>query len=49
MAQADVEVARANKKPDVAVELMVKQRSPAYSNMISINLSVPLQWDRTNR
>jgi len=49
VAQADAEVARANKKPDVAVELMVNQRGPAYSNMISINLSVPLQWDRTNR
>lgn len=49
MAQADAEVARANKKPDVAVELMVNQRGPAYSNMISINLSVPLQWDQKNR
>ncbi len=49
MAQADAEVARANKKPDVAVELMYNQRGPAYSNMISINLSVPLQWDQKNR
>ena len=49
MAQADAEVARANKKPDVSVELMYNQRGPAYSNMISINLSVPLQWDQTYR
>jgi len=49
MAQADAEVARANKKPDVAVEFMYNQRGPAYSNMISINLSVPLQWDQKNR
>jgi len=49
MAQADAEVARANKKPDVAVEFMYNQRGPAYSNMISINLAVPLQWDQKNR
>ena len=49
MAQADVEVAQANKKPDVSVELMVSQRGSAYSNMVSVNLSVPLQWDQRNR
>lgn len=49
VAQADAEVVRANKKSDVAVELMYNQRGPAYSNMISINLSVPLQWDQKNR
>ena len=49
MAQADVEVAQANKKPDVSVELMVSQRGSAYSNMVSVNLSVPLQWNQRNR
>ena len=49
MAQADVDVAQASKKPDVSVELMYNQRGPAYSNMVSLNLSVPLQWDQTNR
>ena len=49
MAQADVELAQANKKPDVSVELMVSQRGSAYSNMVSVNLSVPLQWDQKNR
>ena len=49
MAQADAEVAQANKKPDVSVELMYSQRGSAYSNMVSVNLSVPLQWDQTNR
>jgi outer membrane protein TolC len=28
---------------------MYSQRGPAYSNMVSINLSVPLQWDREKR
>jgi hypothetical protein len=28
---------------------MYSQRGPAYSNMVSINLSVPLQWDQKNR
>jgi outer membrane protein TolC len=49
MALADAEVARANKKPDVSVELMFSQRGSAYSNMVSVNLSVPLQWDPKNR
>ena len=49
MAQADVEVAQENKKPDVSVELMYSQRGSAYSNMVSVNLSVPLQWDQKNR
>lgn len=49
MAQADAEVALANKKSDVAVEIMYNQRGPTYSNMISFNLLVPLQWDQENR
>ena len=49
MAQADADVAQANKKPDVSVELMYSQRGSAYSNMVSVNLSVPLQWDQKNR
>ncbi len=49
MAQADVDVVQANKKPDFSVELMVNQRGPAYSNMVSLNLSVPLQWNQKNR
>ena len=49
MAQADAEVMRANTKTDVSVELMYSQRGSAYSNMVSVNLSVPLQWDQKNR
>ena len=49
VAQAEAQVARSNQKPDWNVELMFSQRGPAYSNMLSLNLSVPLQWDRANR
>jgi len=49
VAQAEVDVARANKKTDVSVELMYSQRGPGYSNMVSVNLAIPLQWDQKNR
>lgn len=48
-ALADAELARASKQADWTVELMVNQRGAAYSNMVSINASVPLQWNPTNR
>lgn len=49
VAAADVRVAQANKKADWSLALMYSQRGPAYSNMISVNVSVPLQWDQKNR
>lgn len=49
MAQADVDLARANKESDWSGEVMYSQRGPAYSNMISFNVSIPLQWDRAHR
>ncbi|WP_457330294.1 TolC family protein [Rhizobacter sp. P5_C2] len=49
VAQAEVDVARANKKTDASVELMYSQRGPGYSNMVSVNLAIPLQWDQKNR
>ena len=49
LAQADVEVALGDKKPDWSVELMYNQRGPAFSNMVSLNFSVPLQFDQKNR
>jgi outer membrane protein TolC len=49
VAKAEVDLARANKQSDVSVELMVSQRGPAYSNMVSVNLALPLQWDQRNR
>ena len=49
MAQADADVAQAAKQSDVSVELMFNQRGPAFSNMVSVNVSIPLQWDQKNR
>jgi outer membrane protein TolC len=48
-ARAEADIAQANKRSDWSVELMYSQRGSAYSNMVSINLSVPLQWDQKNR
>ena len=28
---------------------MFSQRGSAYSNMVSLNVSIPLQWDQKNR
>ena len=49
VAAAEVRVAQANKKADWSVQLMYSQRGSAYSNMISVNFSVPLQLDQKNR
>ncbi len=49
IANADADMARANKRADWSAELMLSQRGPGYSTMVSFNLSVPLQWDQKNR
>ena len=49
VALAEAEVARANRQADWSAEVTYSQRGPAYSNMVSLNVSVPLQWDRRNR
>jgi outer membrane protein TolC len=49
VAAAEVRIAQANRKADWSVEVMYSQRGSAYSNMISVGVSVPLPWDRNNR
>ncbi len=49
MARADVDVAQSAKRADWSVEMMLSQRGSAYSNMVSLNVSIPLQWDQANR
>ena len=49
VAQADTDIARANQQADWSVGVMLSHRGPGYSNMASLNVSVPLQWDPTNR
>jgi outer membrane protein TolC len=48
-AKAAAEVARQDKQADWSVSLMYGQRGPSFSNMASVVLSVPLQWDQANR
>ena len=48
-ARAEVAVAQSEKRSDWSFELMYSQRGPAYSNMVSVVVSVPLQWDQKNR
>ena len=49
VAAAEVRMAQTNKKADWSLAVMYSQRGPAYSNMVSVNVSVPLQWDQANR
>ena len=49
VARAEVEIAQTNKRSDWSAELTYSQRGPAYSNMISVNFSIPWQLDRGNR
>jgi outer membrane protein TolC len=49
VARAEADIAQTNKRADWSAELMYSQRGPAYSNMVSINVSIPWQLDRKNR
>lgn len=49
VAETEAKLAKANEKSDWTVEIAFQQRSAAYSNMASVGLSIPLQWDRKNR
>jgi outer membrane protein TolC len=49
IATAEARIAQADKKADWSLEVMYSQRGPTYSNMVSIEVSIPLQWDQENR
>ena len=49
VAQTEAQLARANKQADWSVELAYQERGSAFSNMFSVGVSVPLQWDQKNR
>ncbi len=49
LAETDARLARAAKRPDWSVELAYQQRGPAFSNMVSIGVSIPLQLARASR
>lgn len=49
VAQAEARIAATAQRADWSLELGYSQRGPAYSNMLSINLSIPLRWDPAQR
>jgi outer membrane protein TolC len=49
LAAAEAKLAQANKQADWSVEAAYSQRGSQYSNMLSVGVSIPLQWDQRNR
>jgi len=49
VAETEVQLAKANKQTDWSVEVAYQERGPAFSNMVSIGVAIPLQWDQKNR
>jgi outer membrane protein TolC len=48
-AETEARLAQADKKADISVEASYAQRGPAFSNMLSIGVSIPMQWNPKNR
>lgn len=46
---AEAEVARQEKSADWSWSLMVSKRGSRFSDMLSVGVSIPLQWDQKNR
>lgn len=49
IASSQARLAAANAKPDWSVEVMYSARGSAFSDMVSVEFSLPLPWDRANR
>jgi outer membrane protein TolC len=49
VAAAEARLAQANRRADWTVEANYARRGPAYSNMVSVGVSIPWQWDRGKR
>lgn len=49
IAATQAKLAQADKKSDWSVELAFQQRGPSYANMVSVGVSIPLQWNQKNR
>ncbi len=49
VARAEADVALQERSADWSVSLMYSQRGASFSDMVSVGVSVPLQWDRRNR
>lgn len=48
-AETEARLAQANTKADWSVEAAYSQRGPSFSNMVSLGVSIPLQWDPAHR
>lgn len=49
LADTDARLAEANKQVDWTAELSYAQRGSAFSDMVSVGVSMPLQWDQARR
>lgn len=49
VALAEAELARRARRSDWSVDLSYSQRGSAFGNMVSIGVSIPLQWDQPRR
>ncbi len=49
VAETEAKLAEADKRSDWSVELSYAQRGPDFSNMMSLGVSTPLQWDQSRR
>ena len=49
VARTAARLADAERHPDWTVEVALQHRGQGYSDMVSVGVSVPLQWDRKNR
>lgn len=49
LAESEVRIAVANRRPDWTWELAYSRRGSPFSDMVSFGVSVPLPWDRANK
>jgi outer membrane protein TolC len=49
IASTQARIAQADKKADWSLEVLYSQRGPSYTNMMSVGVSIPLQWDQKKR
>ena len=47
--EAEAQIARANKRADWTWEVAYQKRGAEFSDMVSVGVSIPLQWDQGNR
>lgn len=49
IASTEARMAEAEKKPNWSLEVAYQKRGSSYSDMVSVGVSIPLQWDQKNR